>query len=576
MKILVMSLLRLGDIVLAAPAIRAMRDRYPEAKIDLLINGQFRQIRELMPYIDQVHEFDRETIQKGLGDATVPVFESYERLANLVDQIDNENYDLIFNLTHSRLSGWLLGAIQAQKKHGLILDSQGRASFGSNWFRYLNNQVDAEGREVFHFSDVFRFAVAEAMHFTDHVFEFQSLRRSLNESEAGRAEVSQWLEAWPALAEKQKLVVVQTLTSDMKKNWGLAQFERALSLLDVREPGTRFAILAAPSEQARLQPFVENLRLLGIDARLAPLSFAGAFSLLKKADLLITGDTSIKHLASAAGTRTLEISIGSSDLFRTGAYGHGSVILHGKETCAPCPHSSGCFRTTHACAARVKPEAIAMVGSELMHGRTFQLRAIADEFSEDMTVYQVEARGSSFWAAHALDEPMTEAAVSRWVDLTCRKMWLNGLMGTLEDRTGSEVVKLQMLLRATFPVTSDIEMRHVFADLERQVSSVSARLNGVKSGIRHLHGHFENQKVMAEFVRSLIVLRERMRNSAALYAFQSSLDNLIEDDISPAFVRFRRIVDSVGEIEARLAIQLKVLRSLQSAGIDGETGVAKI
>lgn len=553
MKILVVSLLRLGDIVLGAPAMRDLKARYPDAQIHLLINSQFRQIAGLLPYVERVIEFDRETIQKGLGDASVPMFEAYARVEGLIDSLNSEDYDLMINLTHSRLSGWLCSLIGARERQGLVFDAQGRASFGSNWFRYLNNQVDADGREAFHFSDVFRFAVGAD--------DEGSARGSLFETTSGKAESALAIEAMGGVNSDRPIVALQALTNDEKKNWSLPRFQRSVELIAAREPKARFAILGAPFEREKLEATVASLRERGVEAHLTILSLEGVYRFLKKTDLLVTGDTSVKHLACAAGTKVLEIAIGSSDAFRTGAFAHGSVIVRGKETCAPCTHSKDCFRESHACAARVAPEAIAMIATELLRGRQFQLASIAREYEDEIEILQVDAR-HGYWAAHSPIEPFTEESVVRWIDLTCRKLWLQGGLGTLSDRTGTEIVKLEKLMRSIHPAISDIEWKHLLSDLERQVAGIEARLNGLKTGVRHLHGHFEDPRRLQEFVRQLISFRERMKAAAALKTFRTSLDLLIEDDISPPFVRVRRISDAVHEIEARVALHLKVLRAL--------------
>lgn len=569
MKILVLSLLRIGDVIMAAPVLRGLRDKYPEAQIHLVVNSQFTGIGALLPYVDRVIPFERELLQKGLGDANIPIFESYKRLELLLESLNAEQFDCAINLTHNRLSAWMMSLIDARIKTGLCFDPQGRVSFGSNWFRYLNHQVDAEGSEVFHFSDVFRFAL-------ELDWESESATEStLIETSNGRAEADQVLQA----LNSQNIIAVQPLTSDVKKNWGVHNFSSTIEFISKRYPQAEFVILGAPFERETLQPFVDELHAKKINAHLAILSLEGAFSLLKSSKLLLTGDTSIKHLACAAGTRVVEICVGSSDPFRTGAYRHGSVIIRSRETCSPCPHSKACYRERHACAERIPAEAVALISGEAFEGRLFQLRAVAEEFAEEIEVLRVEARVSGYWAAYSVLEPLTEESLSRWIDLTCRKLWLTGGDGRGEGvpRLGTEILRLSRLLRTIHPGTSSIEWRHLFADMERQIQVVEGRINGFKVGLEYLKGCYEDPRKMREFVRGLISLRERIRHSPLLKSFRVGLDNVIEDDVSPAFTRFRRIMDLVLEIERRTAIYLRLLRGLtgQFSSPQGKRGMEK-
>ena len=551
MKILVMSLLRIGDIVLAAPVLRGLREKHPQAEIHLLINSQFKAITPLIPYIDKTIPFDREGLQKGLGSATAPMFGSYDRLDGFLENLDTENYDWVINLTHSRLSGWLMSLLSAKQKTGLCLDGEGRASFGSSWFRYLNSQVDVDGSEVFHFTDVFRFALG--------LDDDDMSRPALCETDSGHREADGFL----AGSASGGMIVVQALTSDPKKDWSLAKMADAITQTARVHPASEFAILGAPFEKDRLVPLVDRLVERGVRARLAILSFEGAFSLLKRSKLLITLDTSIKHLACAARTPVVEISIGSSDYHRTGAYLQGSIILQSKEACAPCTHSKACHRESHACSERLPSDVVAMVASEVLAGRAFQLKTIAEEYRDEVEILRVESRVSGYWAAYSVLEPFAEASVARWVDLACRKVWLETQGSDPKALgTGTEILRLARLLRSIHPDVSETDWRHLLSELEQQAMTVEGRLNGFKVGLQYLRGCYEDPRKLRDYVRQLIAFRDRIRHSPLLRSYKAALDPLIEDDISPAFTRYKRMVETVAEIEKRTEISLRILRGL--------------
>ena len=61
MKLLVVSLLRLGDIIQQKPLLEGLRRQFPQARIHLLINRQFSQVSQLLGNtVDQYIYFDRE------------------------------------------------------------------------------------------------------------------------------------------------------------------------------------------------------------------------------------------------------------------------------------------------------------------------------------------------------------------------------------------------------------------------------------------------------------------------------------------------------------------------------------
>lgn len=550
-KILALCLLRLGDIILATPVLRGLRDRYPDSEIHILINSQFAQIQGLIPYVDKVHLFERAEMQRGLGEAGRGLFEPYERLRTLISRLEAERYTQIVNLTQNRLSGYLAAAIHGPSKIGLVLGSGGLAAFNSPWFQYLNSQADEDSERVFHYTDVFRFALG---------LEKDVCRPFLNESAEGRAEAGRFL------VEGRKHLMVQPLTSDVKKDWGLGRFTEMIRLFCEGHPRYDVVVLGAPDERERLSSMVDALSESGYPVRLAICSLAGAFSLLRRADGLVTGDTSIKHLACAAGTPLIELSLGSSDFRRTGAYLQNSVIIQSRELCAPCPHGKACHRDQHACAERIRPEAVALVAGEIVAGSRHQLRVIGEEYADEIEILRVEIEESGFWAAHSVTEAFTEANVARW-------LWLCGKKVQLEEERkktaggwrelGTESVLLEHLLRRIYPFATTSEWAHLLDALERQSTMVELRLDGFQSGLKSLYGSYENQDRLRSFVHTLIAFREKLKTGSALGPWRSSLDQLIEDDITPPFVRFRRIVDAVQELKTATEIEIRLIRNLK-------------
>lgn len=573
-KILVISLLRLGDVVLATPALRGLRERHRDDEIHILINSQFKQVADLIPYVDRVLLFERDDLQQGLGNAELSLFEPYERLKNLVDALHAELYDVVINLTQNRLSGYVMRLLEGPQKIGLSLDADGKADFGSPWFRYLNCQAALESEDVFHFIDVFRFALG---------LDTQCGFPTLLETRAGRAECHSLLDRDSSGGrdldrdgESRDFILVQPLTSDEKKDWGLDRFAALIRASRANRPDLRVFVLAAPNETQRLLPMMESLRRDGVEANLAVCSLAGAFSMLRRARAIVSGDTSVKHLAAAARTPLIEISVGSSDFHRTGAYSQNSVIIQSKEICAPCPHSQPCHRErrvsrleshSHLCAERVSVEAVALVLAEVLTGDLHQLRTIAEEFAEEIDIYRVEVEESGFWAAWSVRETFSEASVARWLSLSGQKVVLeeerlkaSGGWGEL----GSESVRLERLLRKMHPEVRSEEWLHLFAAMETQAMGIEGRISGFESALRDLYGGYENPERLRSFIRGLIVFRERLKSSPVLRASKATLDQLIEDDVSAPFVRVRRIVNSIQEIRERTCVELKLIRAIKN------------
>ncbi len=67
-NILLIRLSSLGDIVLASPAIRAVRQHFPDARISMLVAKQSADLISENPHLDEVIPFDREARDKNTGE----------------------------------------------------------------------------------------------------------------------------------------------------------------------------------------------------------------------------------------------------------------------------------------------------------------------------------------------------------------------------------------------------------------------------------------------------------------------------------------------------------------------------
>jgi ADP-heptose:LPS heptosyltransferase len=313
MKILVVSLLRLGDVILAASVVKSLRQENRHAEIHLLMNEQFASVAELIPAVDRVHYFRRQLLQEILGDPERNMLEAFYRVEELVGDLQLQRFDRVINLTHNKLSAWLTTQIGVRDTLGAHFDDSGVFQTGSRWFRHLNETAELKDtvRPSFHFIDVFH--MGAGLRNNNH-------RIQLRESRTAHERTLTFLNKISAPTR----IVLQISSHEKKKTLAPDQWREVLQLLSQVQPEADIIVLAAPNEVAEVEKTIAQTR-----ARLFECTLAEAFSCLLQSHLLITTDTSIKHLAAAAPIRVLELSLGSSDFERTGVYTHGHGLALG-------------------------------------------------------------------------------------------------------------------------------------------------------------------------------------------------------------------------------------------------------
>jgi ADP-heptose:LPS heptosyltransferase len=106
-NILVIDFGQLGDVVMSLPALRAIRARFPHARITVAVGKPGKELLGLSGYANEILEVDRVALRDG------PTLISIGRIAKLVAQVRKAKYDFVIDL-HSyyetNILGFLSGA----------------------------------------------------------------------------------------------------------------------------------------------------------------------------------------------------------------------------------------------------------------------------------------------------------------------------------------------------------------------------------------------------------------------------------------------------------------------------------
>src|SRR5947208_1756337 len=154
--ILVIKMAGIGDLLLATPALRALRESYPEARIDLLVTPASAGLLNGWEVLDNIIVLD-----KYLFDYPQQILKNprnLSRLTPLWHSLRQGNYDAVLLMHHLTLPFGRL-------KHQLLLRATGAKwrvglDNGHGWF--LNVRVEDEGFGTMHEAE-YNLAVAEAV-----------------------------------------------------------------------------------------------------------------------------------------------------------------------------------------------------------------------------------------------------------------------------------------------------------------------------------------------------------------------------------------------------------------------------
>lgn len=333
MKILVVSLLRVGDLLQQVPLLQGLRRKYAQAEIHLLMNRQCEGISDFLnEFVDETHFFEREQyLQRVSAHSSVK-----ERILNVGDCLSRlPDFDVVYNFSHTRLSVDVISALSTQETKGLHRNSVGVMDLQNNrWLQYYNECFSGNRKSFFHGNEIL-----------SQAFDIPVPKLEIEFRPSG-------------------LIAFQCFTSDPKKNWPLAKFNALKKLIVDSYPNCRIQVLCAEQDkEALLEYFTES--------EIAACSFSEAFAILKEAKALISVDTSIKHLGALAKTPIVEINLGGSDVVKTGAYAVNTWNIHAEIACYPCMHSQKCSQNTHICSENISVEKVFSLFQELMESKSY-------------------------------------------------------------------------------------------------------------------------------------------------------------------------------------------------------------
>src|SRR6266581_834312 len=387
-RILVVKLATIGDLLLATPSLRALRETYPQARIDLLVTPASAGLLDDWAVIDRVIVLD-----KYLFDYPQQLLKNPRnllRLRPLWHNLRDGDYDAVLLLHHLTL---FFGRL----KHQLLMRATGAKwriglDNGHGWF--LNVRVIDAGFGAMHEAD-YNLAVAKAAGATINdkrltvpinEEEHQLARHLLYETDlegdfylAGLAPARIEQNTGTGLAPtrqqasariehpliKRPIIAMHPGSGGYStaRRWAPERFAQLADTL-FYDTGGQLILVGGPEEAELHQQIIEFMQ-----SEMPARSFAGkgnirvAAAIVEQADLFIGNDSGLMHLATAVGTPTVAIfGLTNSDAW--GPYtgdlsAQQAVVVKMDLPCMPCFYRGHDLGTPEGCMTR---DCLALLG----------------------------------------------------------------------------------------------------------------------------------------------------------------------------------------------------------------------
>lgn len=345
--ILVVKLAGIGDLLLATPAIRALRESYPQATLDLLVTPDSAGLLNHWKVLDRVIVLDKYLFDYPQQVLTQP--HNLIRLTRLWKDLCVGHYDAVLLLHHLTLPFGRL-------KHQMLMRATGakwRAGLdnGHGWF--LNVRVKDRGFGAMHEADYYM-AVAEAVGAT---IRDKHLEVPLSDEERRKAWQLVYGDGLPSTVE-QPIIAMHPGGGGYStaRRWSPERFAQLGDTL-YQNIGGQVLFMGGP-EEAELNEQIIRMMTSAMPAR----NLAGKASIhvsaavLELVHLFVGNDSVLMHLAAAVGTPAVAI-FGLTNYKAWGPYTGEpehtrAEVVHLNLSCMPCFYRGHLLGTPEGCATR--------------------------------------------------------------------------------------------------------------------------------------------------------------------------------------------------------------------------------
>ena len=342
MKILLVRLRLIGDVVFTTPLLRALRRRYPDARLTYLVEPPAAAVLHGNPHIAELIVVPR---LSGLGRVRGDIA--------LARRLRRQRFDVAIDLHGGPRSAWLAWGSRAPMRIGYPI--RGRAWM---YTHIVPRTPDLAARHsVANQWDLLApLGIAAPEPLRDPV--------EMPEDSNAAERVTQRL-ASLQIGPANPIVVIHVSAGNPFRRWPAESFEALVEQLVRRDPGRRILLTSGPSDAAAARRIADGARArLGALAAAVPqtgdFDLAELRSLIARAAVYIGGDSGPLHIASTTRTPIVALlgpTLAERSMPWRDPQWFSEVVDIAGLPCRPC-HQRTCAPGDFRCLTRIEPERV--------------------------------------------------------------------------------------------------------------------------------------------------------------------------------------------------------------------------
>ncbi len=304
-RILVRSTNWIGDAIMTTPAVRSIRENFPDAHITMLAYPWVADVFRASPHVDEIRIYDKEGRHKGLAG-----------LRRLAAELRDQRFDCAILLQNAFKAAFLVWLAGIPIRAGYRRD-------GRSLFLKPGIRIRPEVRRM------------HQVHYYQYLLQDLGLCCGSDELFlAHRPEDSAWARGFKdGLAGKKLVGINPGAAFGPAKCWPAERYGELCVRLHA-EYGAHAVVFGTKADSATIDAIVAHGPdfITGLAGKT---SLGQAMALIGACDVFVTNDSGLMHVGAAVKTPLVAI-FGSTDDIATGPYSPAAVVVKKELECQPC------------------------------------------------------------------------------------------------------------------------------------------------------------------------------------------------------------------------------------------------
>jgi len=307
MKILFVTLSNIGDVVLTLPIFSALKSKFPESSIDVVVGPRPKEVFIKDPRVDKIFTYDKHS--------------SLIEKIKFINMLRKNRYDICIDMKAS-LMPILIGA---KKKSSL----------------FSINKTRKKHKRLHHLSKLKNLGI-----------EYKN-QKNIYIDQKDKYTLKRLLEGG-GLREEDSLIGVAPSCRSYTKEWPIEGFVKVIN--NLLENKRNKVVLMGEASQVNVSSAIKNaMKYEGLIDLTGKLTLNELFALIDRLKVLLTCDSASMHIASDLKVKVVAI-FGPTDPKEYGPTGTHDIVIRKDLKCSPC--KKALCRFNHECMKQIKPEEV--------------------------------------------------------------------------------------------------------------------------------------------------------------------------------------------------------------------------